>query len=117
MTTPRLRVTLVAIVGVIGIAVACHQKPAVKRVLPMVNSGLLSELTESTLAAIVVCHDTLGRLDHETCRALVRCTPCIPYGMQADDKRSIAHARKLWLQGARTPYDTLDLGVSAATTR
>ena len=98
MTTPRLRVTLVAIVGVIGIAVACHQKPAVKRVLPMVNSGLLSELTESTLAAIVVCHDTLGRLDHETRRALVRCTP--PYGMQADDQRSIAHARKLWLPGS-----------------
>ena len=61
--------TMLAITSLIGIAVGCHQKPEVKRVLPLVNSGDFSELKESDLAAIVVCHDTLGRPDHATRRA------------------------------------------------
>lgn len=98
-------------------AVACHQpqQPAVRRLLPTVPTGAFSELSDSHLAAIVVCHDTLGRPRVAGRFVEVnRCTPCIPYGLQAAADRSLAHARRLWLQGARAPYDTLDVGVGCA---
>lgn len=100
----------VAVMAAAGIA-ACHRPSPVARVLPGVSSGLFSELPESYLATLVVCHDTLGRpLGARRTVDVSRCTPCIPYAMQASDERSIGHARRLWQQGARAPYDTFDLG-------
>ncbi len=111
MNRARWGAASVAIACVLAVA-ACHRTPQVERVLPMVRSGF-AELSESDLGAIVVCHDTLGRPDRPSRRpAVSRCTPCIPYAMQASPERSVAHARRLWMQGARAPYDTLDRGAN-----
>ncbi len=83
-----------------------------RRVLPRISTGDFSELSESELAARVICHDTLGRRPEVAMRKfpVTRCTPCIPYGMQASAERSVAHARLLWRQGARAPYNSFDIG-------
>ncbi len=105
-----------AIIGMLVAAAACHQQREVNRVIPGVSSGLYSELSESDLAATVICHDTLGRPNRPPRRTtgVTRCTPCIPYAMEASPERSVAHARRLWLQGARAPYDTFDIGAGCA---
>ena len=88
-------------------------KSSVKRVVPGVPSTKYAELSESELAALVVCHDTLGRPEGAQRRVTVsRCSPCVPFGVQADPARASAHARRLWLQRARAPYDTLDVAAS-----
>lgn len=87
----------------------------VERVLPGVSTGSFIELSASELSAIVVCHDTLGRPRDNTrmkYAEVQRCTPCVPYGSEASADRSIAHARRLWRQAARAPYDTLDIGAN-----
>lgn len=106
-------VLLVMLTGVV--MMACQRRSAVERVLPGVRSPVFAELTESDLAALVICHDTLGRpLVGRRTVAVSRCTPCIPYAMQTSADRSLSHARRLWQQAARAPYDTLDVGVGCA---
>jgi hypothetical protein len=106
-------VLLVALTG--AVMLACHRPSPVKRVIPGVRGSVFAELTESDLAALVVCHDTLGRpLGGRRTVEVSRCTPCIPYGMQTSADRSVGHARRLWQQAARAPYDTLDVGVGCA---
>jgi len=87
----------------------------VQRVVPGVSTGGFSELSASELSNIVVCHDTLGR-PRDNARMkyaeVQRCTPCMPYGIEGSAERSIAHARRLWRESARAPYDTLDLGAN-----
>ena len=93
---------------------ACRRPSTVQRVVPGLSIGLshlYNQASESELNATVVCHDTLGRPPRPMIRVEVsRCTPCIPYGMQSSAERSVSHARQLWLQGARAPYDTFDIG-------
>lgn len=105
---PRLFIAL--LLGAAFVA-GCRHQSTVQRVVPGLSTGLYSQASESELAVHVVCHDTLGRPPRPTIRVEVsRCTPCIPYGMQASAERSVSHARQMWLQGARAPYDTFDIG-------
>ena len=92
------RLLAAALVTVSIVAAACHQKRAVQRVVPGISTGAFTELSESDLAAHVICHDTLGRRPERVTRQfpVTRCTPCIPYGMRASVERSVAHARRLW---------------------
>ncbi len=101
-------ISLLALVG-------CSRTPTVTRVIPGVSTGAFAELSESALDAMVFCHDTLGRpLGKDRTVAVSLCTPCIPYGLRADATKALAHARRLWLQRARAPYDTTDLTASCA---
>ncbi len=114
MTISRLvpHVLVVALTTA-AVTAACHQRPAVRRAGPGIATGLYSEASESELAHRLICHDTLGRPDNAyRIVEVMRCTPCIPYGIQASGERSVSHARRLWLQGARAAYDTFDLGAS-----
>jgi hypothetical protein len=96
-------------------AAACASNTSVQRVIPGVSSGKYAELSESDLDAMVLCHDTLGRPDGpERLTVVTRCSPCIPYGAKADLARSWGHARRLWLQRARAPYDSLDRTANCA---
>lgn len=95
------------------LAVACHKSPQPKRVLPGVPTGEFSELSESTLNAIIICHDTLGQPDNPRHHVEnPRCAPCIPFGAWNNGDWALTHARRLWNQGARAPYDTLDMGAN-----
>jgi len=102
--------------ALIALATACRRQAQVQRVLPGVSSGTFAELSESTLASMVICHDTLGRPDRPARREVVvtRCTPCVAYGLQASADKAVANARRLWVQRARAPYDTLDIGANCA---
>lgn len=114
MSSKSSRLLLTLSVGVVA-ALACHQQSSVRRVLPGVSTGNFSELSESSLNSIVICHDTLGRpMTPDRSVVVTRCTPCVPYGMQASLDRSLEHARQLWTQGARAPYDTNDIGARCA---
>ncbi len=112
---PRL---FIASLLAVSFVTACRHQSTVQRVVPGLSTGLSSlytQASESELAVHVICHDTLGRPPRPTIRVDVsRCTPCIPYGMQASAERSVAHARQMWLQGARAPYDTFDIGAGCA---
>ena len=105
---PRLFIALLLAAAFVA---GCRHQSTVQRLVPGLPTGLYSQASESELAVHVICHDTLGRPPRPTIRVEVsRCTPCIPYGMQASAERSVSHARQLWLQGARAPYDTFDIG-------
>ncbi|MBP6772892.1 MAG: hypothetical protein KA154_07800, partial [Gemmatimonadaceae bacterium] len=94
---------------------ACLPSRSVKRVVPGVSTGAFSESSAADLSVLVICHDTLGRPDRASRGAVVsRCSPCLPRGAEASDTRSIAHARRLWAQVRRAPYDTTDLGAQCA---
>ncbi len=94
---------------------ACLPSKSVKRVVPGVSTGAFSESSAADLSVLVICHDTLGRPDRASRGAVVsRCSPCLPRGAEASDARSIAHARRLWAQVRRAPYDTTDLGAQCA---
>lgn len=104
------------ILGVVVLA-SCRKQSTLRRLFPEVPSERFSELRDSELSTIVVCHDTLGRprisstIDYEESR---RCTPCLPDGIRDSATKSLAHARGLWWQGARAPYDSLDMGANCA---
>lgn len=111
----RQRWTRWAIAALIGATIAaCQHTSSVKRVLPGRPTGQFAELSESDLSAIVVCNDTLGRTERVRKTESPRCAPCVPMGSYQSAERSLAHARRLWLQGARAPYDTLDEGANCA---
>ena len=115
MSSLRLGLTASLGVALVVLAVSCRRPPTVERVLPRIASGRFSELSESQLAAIVICHDTLGRQKPPTRVIEVsRCTPCLPYGMLSSDTRLRRHAQRLWMQTARAPYDSVDVGVECA---
>ncbi len=108
-TVRRLIVPLAALI--VGISAACARSSANARVIGGGSSALPAEPSESELASRLVCHDTLGRPEYDTRRTNVsRCTPCLPFGLKDAPERAIAHARRLWQQGARAPYDSLDSG-------
>lgn len=93
----------------LGVALGCQRQPKVQRVIPGIESGNFSELSESALATLVICHDTLGRpTGPDRVIAASRCTPCLPIGLQGSFERLRAHGQKLWMQSARAPYDSLD---------
>ncbi len=100
------------------VLVSCRKQATVRRVLPGVSTGSFSELSDSELSNIVVCHDTLGRPRTRPSKVrrleIQRCAPCITYGIRESASRSLAHARRLWWQGARAPYDTFDMGMNCA---
>lgn len=99
-----------AVLLLVVVFFACQRQPKVQRVIPGVSSGDFSEMSESALATLVICHDTLGRpVDRNRRLAASRCTPCLPIGLESSFDRVRAHARKLWTQSARAPYDSLDL--------
>lgn len=101
---------------VIFASAACHQPLGVARIIPGASTRSVAGLSESALNAIVVCHDTLGRpLIAGRVVGVSRCTPCIPYGMQTSYVQSVAHAKRLWQQSARAPYDSRDLAAGCAT--
>ena len=96
--------------GALLMATIGCRRGTVKRVIPGVSSGAFSELTESTLASILVCADSLGRTDRNIDEN--RCAPCVPIAVMTDAIRSVSHARDLWDRRARAPYDSLTLGAS-----
>lgn len=99
----------------VALFAACMPSRSVKRVVPGVSTGAFSESSAADLSVLVICHDTLGRPDRASRGAVVsRCSPCLPRGAEASDARSIAHARRLWAQVRRAPYDTTDLGAQCA---
>ncbi len=104
----------VAAPSLVALVLACAQTGSGARVTRGVApSGSVApdSLSESALAARLVCHDTLGRPEFDTRRTNVsRCTPCLPIGVKDRPSRAIAHARRLWRQGARAPFDSTDLG-------
>jgi hypothetical protein len=95
---------------------ACRKSSTtVARALPGVTTGSFAELSASELSVIVVCHDTLGRPRNNArmkYAEMQRCAPCMPNGISESAERSIAHARRLWRQTARAPYDSLDMGAN-----
>ena len=102
------RTTLVALTIVLAIA-ACSGTSA--RVTPGRPDRTLDQASESEVSSPLVCHDTLGRtaggfrvLDN------MPCTPCNSYGLQGSAEDAASQARRLWLQGARAPFDTFDVG-------
>ncbi len=74
------------------------------------HSGKFSELSESTLAAILICADSLGRTGRDIDKN--RCAPCVPLAVMTDANRAVSHARDLWNRRARAPYDSLTVGAS-----
>lgn len=90
-------------------ALACFRT---KSVLKM--SSALDTSSASSLAMVVACNDTLGRPSGRTIeRDLSRCTPCMPLGVQTGTgAQALAHARKLWDQRSRAPYDRHELTAS-----
>lgn len=91
----------------------CHQKSVPQYRVLDGRTPLGMVISESELATIVVCHDTLGRPE----RPLVtfetsRCTPCLPYSMHGSFDRLRAHARTMWMQTARAPYDSSEVGAA-----
>lgn len=92
-------------------ALACFRT---KSVLNM--NSTLDGATEASLAMVVVCNDTLGRPSGQTYeKDLSRCAPCIPFAVQTGTgAAALAHARKLWDQRARAPYDRHDVVASCA---
>ncbi len=106
-----VRHTIAIRLAICALSAACARPPAVNRVEPGVVTDIVSSSSESALHALVICHDTLGRPDvMGRVVEVSRCTPCIPYGLQASETRSRAHARRLWAQVARAPYDSLEKG-------
>lgn len=93
----------------VGAAVACHSRSKAVRPLGFVVAEF-NEISESTLATTLICNDTLGRpVGPEDSIAIVRCSPCMPLGIQGDFNGLRNHARKLWTQNARTPDDSIGI--------
>ncbi len=106
------------------VAVACHPAAGASRVRltrgqesraheslvqTSPSTGRLVDLSESARAAMVICHDTLGRPANFTRVVEVsRCSPCVATGVDSGGGRALAIARQLWAQRQRAPYDALD---------
>ncbi|MCC6243421.1 MAG: hypothetical protein IT353_11305 [Gemmatimonadaceae bacterium] len=112
---PFLR-ALVSGCGVLAFTLgACRQSPAVVQLFPAAGARGPAELSEATLDATVICHDTLGRpVPPGRVIEVTRCSPCMPYGVAASAERARLHGRRLWNQGARAPYDSTDAGATCA---
>ena len=109
-SAPRWIVRATLSAGVLLAATLSCRRGAVPVVIPGVSSGQFPELSESSLASILVCADSLGRTGRNL--AQNRCTPCVPLAVMTDANRAVSHARDLWDRRARAPYDTLTLGAS-----
>lgn len=98
-------------------AAACSRRSLAKRVVPGVSTGSVSELTESALSIILVCHDTLGLLASDGVRQgrVGQCRPCMPYGAMAEGRGALRHARALVEQAGRAPHDTAYLAAGCTT--
>jgi hypothetical protein len=93
------------------VASACVRQTAVVTV-----NNTLAAASASTLDAVVFCHDSLGRPEGQD-RFVTpsRCTPCIPKSLQnSDGEVVLTHARKIWEQRARAPYDENDVSAACA---
>lgn len=104
-----MSIRLFSLVGVVlvtlAVATACSSRTSlVKRVVPGVPTGRLAELTEATLATLLVCNAPYG-MDVGN-RTDGRCEPCMPLGATANGAIALRHARGLWTQMGRTPHDT-----------
>jgi hypothetical protein len=71
---------------------------------------VLEDLSESTLANMLLCADSLGRT-HEQYVAPI-CTPCRPIVTVSDGDAALRHARLLWERHAFAPYDDRDFVAS-----
>lgn len=92
-----------SVVGVTALlATACRHTRSVSLV-PGTIGGSVAEVSASTLAALTVCTDSMGRTDDYVTRD--RCTPCVPLAAATDGDRALKHARDLWDRSARAPYD------------
>lgn len=116
--TRRLRssVALLAIsVVLVGMA-ACRGRPASPWVDPM-SRALYSENgerpSESALATLLFCADSLGRIEVPRIRQRT-CTPCLPLSATVSSAAAAAHARLLWERRGRAPHDSLERSVACA---
>lgn len=101
---------LFALGALLGVsALACFKTSTVLNMNSAVDA-----MSATELSMIEVCNDTLGRPSGRTVDSeLSRCAPCIPVALQkGTGPAALAHARKLWEQRARSPYDKTDTSSS-----
>lgn len=105
-----LPVVLICLLVAGGSACAPATQPAVRS--SATRAASVFDSSEAELDVRLVCTDSLGRTDlNETVRSTTsRCTPCLPRGTSMSPERSLAHARRLWVQLGRAPYDSSEFG-------
>lgn len=98
---------VIAMIACATLVVSCTHNKRPDRPVGQISVQNFPALSESELATLLICNDTVGRdIRAQDPEKVSRCTVCMPYGLANSFESLRAHAHKLWMQTARAPYDS-----------